>query len=60
MAIMTGGATGIGEAIAEWLSHAGATVPIVDQNQRETEALAARLGMGAFAVLADGTSLLTQ
>ncbi|MFP5207747.1 MAG: SDR family NAD(P)-dependent oxidoreductase [Acidobacteriota bacterium] len=39
MAIMTGGATGIGEAIAEWLSHAGATVPIVDQNQRETEAL---------------------
>lgn len=55
-AIVTGAATGIGEAIAERLSLSGATVAIVDLNLREAEAVAARLGRGAFAVHADVSS----
>lgn len=55
-AIVTGAATGIGEAIAERLSLSGATVAIVDLNLQEGESVAARLGRGAFAVHADVSS----
>lgn len=52
-AIVTGGAAGIGEAIAERLSRAGATVVIADLDLSGAHAVAARIGGGAYAVQTD-------
>ncbi len=52
-AIVTGAATGIGEAIADRLSRAGAVVVIADLNLADAEAVASRLGQGAFAIRTD-------
>lgn len=56
-AIVTGAATGIGEAIAERLSRAGAIVAIADLNVAAADVVAARLGAGAFAVRTDVTNV---
>jgi NAD(P)-dependent dehydrogenase (short-subunit alcohol dehydrogenase family) len=52
-AIVTGAATGIGQAIAIRLSAAGATVAVVDLNLAGAEESAADLPNGAFALQAD-------
>jgi 2-dehydro-3-deoxy-L-rhamnonate dehydrogenase (NAD+) len=52
-AIVTGAATGIGQAIALRLADAGATVAVVDLNLPGAEKSAAALPHGAFAVQAD-------
>ena len=52
-AIVTGAATGIGEAIAERLARAGATVAVADLNLEGARAVAAHLGQNAFAVKTD-------
>jgi len=54
-AIVTGAATGIGEAIAMRLSDAGATVCIVDINAAEAAAAAARVGRGTRSLSFDIT-----
>ncbi len=56
-AIVTVAATGIGEAIAERLAHAGAVVAIADLNLSNAEKVAARLGLGAFATRTDVSSV---
>jgi D-sorbitol dehydrogenase (acceptor) len=56
VAVVTGGARGIGRAIAERYVHEGATVAIADRAIDEAEALAKRLGDKAFAVQLDVTS----
>jgi len=53
-AIVTGGATGIGEAIAARLAASGATVAIVDLDLAGGERVASAIG-GAFAIRADIT-----
>ena len=55
-AIVTGGATGIGEAIAKRLAEAGATVAIADIDKAGAEAVAAALPNGSFGVQVDVTS----
>lgn len=52
-AIVTGAATGIGQAIAIRLANAGATVAVVDLNLAGAQESAAALPNGAFAVRAD-------
>jgi len=52
-AIVTGAATGIGEAIARRLARAGATVAVVDLDLDGARKVAASLGGGAFALEAD-------
>jgi 2-dehydro-3-deoxy-L-rhamnonate dehydrogenase (NAD+) len=52
-AIVTGAATGIGEAIAIRLTEAGATVAVVDLNVAGAQKVAAALSNGSFAVEAD-------
>jgi NAD(P)-dependent dehydrogenase (short-subunit alcohol dehydrogenase family) len=52
-AIITGAATGIGEAIATRLAEAGATVAVIDLNLAGAEKVAAALPNGSFAVEAD-------
>src|SRR6476661_9934562 len=52
-AIVTGGATGIGEAIARRLSGAGAVVAVVDLDQQGALDVATALGGGSFAIRAD-------
>jgi 2-dehydro-3-deoxy-L-rhamnonate dehydrogenase (NAD+) len=52
-AIVTGAATGIGQAIAIRLADAGARVAVVDLNLAGAEESAAALSHGAFAVQAD-------
>jgi 3-oxoacyl-[acyl-carrier protein] reductase len=52
-AIVTGAATGIGQAIATRLAAAGATVAVLDLNLAEAETAAAALPNGAFAICAD-------
>jgi 3-oxoacyl-[acyl-carrier protein] reductase len=54
-AIVTGAATGIGEAIAERLSCAAATVAVADLDVDGARAVAARLGRNAFAIGTDVT-----
>ena len=53
LAIVTGAATGIGEAIARRLASAGATVAVIDLNLDGAETVAASLGNGSFAIKAD-------
>jgi len=55
VAVVTGGASGIGRAIVERYVAEGARVAIADLATQESEALAARLGRGAFAVALDVT-----
>jgi NAD(P)-dependent dehydrogenase (short-subunit alcohol dehydrogenase family) len=55
VAVVTGGAGGIGRAIVERYVAEGARVAIADLTTQESEALAARLGRGAFAVALDVT-----
>lgn len=52
-AIVTGAATGIGEAIAQRLSGAGATIAIVDLDLAGAERVAAAIGNGSLGVRAD-------
>jgi 3-oxoacyl-[acyl-carrier protein] reductase len=52
-AIVTGAATGIGQAIAVRLAAAGATVAVVDLNLTGAQQTSAALPNGAFAVQAD-------
>ncbi len=52
-AIVTGAATGIGEAIAERFTQAGARVAVADMNLPDAEKVARRLGHGSFAVRVD-------
>jgi 2-dehydro-3-deoxy-L-rhamnonate dehydrogenase (NAD+) len=52
-AIVTGAATGIGEAIARRLAGAGATVAIADLDLAGATRIAAEIGEGAFAVETD-------
>jgi len=53
IAIVTGAATGIGEAIAIRLASAGATVAVVDLNLAGAQSVAAGLPHSSFAVQAD-------
>lgn len=52
-AVVTGGAAGIGQAIARRLACAGATVAIVDTDLAGAREVAAACGRGAFAIQAD-------
>jgi len=52
-AIVTGAATGIGEAIARRLAAAGAAVAIADMDLAGADAVAASIGSGSFAVRMD-------
>ena len=54
-AIVTGAATGIGEAIAHRLASSGATVAIVDLDLGGAEQVAAAIASGSFAIRADVT-----
>ena len=54
-AIVTGGATGIGEAIAARLAASGARVAIVDLDIEGAERVAGAIGGGAFALRANVT-----
>jgi 2-dehydro-3-deoxy-L-rhamnonate dehydrogenase (NAD+) len=54
-AIVTGAATGIGEAIAQRLAAAGATIAVVDLDLSGAEQVAAAIGSGSFAIEADVT-----
>ena len=54
-AVITGAATGIGEAIAKRLTDAGATVCIVDVDSDEAAAAAERIGRGAVSLTLDIT-----
>jgi NAD(P)-dependent dehydrogenase (short-subunit alcohol dehydrogenase family) len=53
VAIVTGGAAGIGVAIARRLASAGASVVVIDLNLSGAELVAASLGNGSFAIEAD-------
>jgi NAD(P)-dependent dehydrogenase (short-subunit alcohol dehydrogenase family) len=55
VAVVTGGARGIGAAIAERYATEGAIVAVADLAMKEAEALAQRLGDRAFAVSLDVT-----
>jgi NAD(P)-dependent dehydrogenase (short-subunit alcohol dehydrogenase family) len=52
-AIVTGAATGIGQAIAIRLADAGATIAVVDLNLLGAQQVAAALPNGSFAIEAD-------
>lgn len=53
VALVTGGAQGIGAGICEMLAHQGATVVIADINQAGSEQLAASIGPAACAMALD-------
>ena len=52
-AIVTGAATGIGEAIARRLARAGATIAVADLNTEDAQAVATSIGGDSFAVSID-------
>jgi NAD(P)-dependent dehydrogenase (short-subunit alcohol dehydrogenase family) len=52
-ALVTGGASGLGEATVRTLTEAGATVTIVDRDEAKGKALAAELGGGTRFAVAD-------
>jgi len=52
-AIVTGAATGIGEAIARRLARAGATIAVADLNLEGAQAAATSIGGGSFGVAID-------
>ena len=52
-AIVTGSATGIGEAIARRLARAGATIAVADLNAGGAQAVAASIGGESFAISID-------
>jgi NAD(P)-dependent dehydrogenase (short-subunit alcohol dehydrogenase family) len=52
-AIVTGAATGIGEAIAHRLARAGATLAVADLNAEGAQAVASSIGGGSFGVAID-------
>jgi NAD(P)-dependent dehydrogenase (short-subunit alcohol dehydrogenase family) len=54
-AIVTGAATGIGEAVAKRLAAAGATIAVLDLDLLGAELVAAALGDASFAIEADIT-----
>jgi len=54
--MVTGAATGIGEAIAKRLAGAGATVAVADLNLEGAQAVASSLGNGSFGVHLDVTN----
>ena len=54
-ALVTGAATGIGEAIAMRLAAAGATIAVLDLDRAGAELVAAALGPGSFAIETDVT-----
>jgi 3-oxoacyl-[acyl-carrier protein] reductase len=58
-AIVTGAATGIGEAIAQRLAAAGATIAVVDLDLAGAGQVAAALGGGSFAIEADVTQAVS-
>ena len=55
VAIVTGGARGIGRAIGERYAAEGARVAVADLNEAECKATAAAIGHGAFGVAVDVT-----
>lgn len=55
-AVITGGASGLGEATARRLAKAGAKIVLIDRDAKKGSALAAELGAGAHFVEADVTS----
>ena len=56
VAIVTGGARGIGAAICRRYAAEGARVIVADRLEHEADALAAELGHGAIAIVFDATS----
>jgi 3-oxoacyl-[acyl-carrier protein] reductase len=56
-AIVTGAGTGIGEVIASRLAAAGARVAVADINESAAQAVAEKIGGGAFALPVDVTSV---
>jgi NAD(P)-dependent dehydrogenase (short-subunit alcohol dehydrogenase family) len=52
-AIVTGAATGIGEAIARRLARAGATIAVADLNIEGAQAVATSIGGGSFGISID-------
>ena len=56
VAVVTGGASGIGQAVAERYAIDGATVVIADRNERAAGDVAAAIGRGAIAVALDVAS----
>ena len=55
-AIVTGAATGIGEAIARRLASAGANIALIDLDREGAEKVASALAGGSFAVQSDVTN----
>ena len=58
-AIVTGAATGIGQAIAQRLAAAGAIIGVVDLDLAGAQHVAAALGSGSFAIEADVTQVVS-
>ena len=59
VALVTGGAGGIGAAIAERYVAEGARVAVADRSQAEAEAVAARIGPAAFGFAVDVAAILS-